>query len=419
MNNEDMSLKWLYGLSKHGIKLGLKNITELLKRLGNPHNSFRSIHVAGTDGKGSTCAMLASIFNHSGIKTGLYTSPHILEFNERISISGKNISDEDLATLIMAVKPHVEKMREDGMQCTFFEVATAVAFLYFKEQKVEYAIVEVGMGGRYDATNVITPEVSVITNISLEHTEYLGDTIEKIAFEKAGIIKKGIPVVTMNSGKALDVIIDVASETGANIFVADECEIVALSENFTVMQYGGKEYTIGIPGDYQAINAEMVIEAVAHTSCYNRLEPHVREGLYEVKWPCRMQKIEELPLIIDVSHTGAGSKVMTDNIAEIYGKTTVVFGVLGDKDIDAIAENLSNIASRIYLTMPDSERAAPMDRVEKTVREHIKNVTLCSSFDEAMSKAMKERGNENVLVTGSLFMAEGALKWLKKTYPGY
>ncbi|MFA6803026.1 MAG: Mur ligase family protein, partial [Candidatus Methanomethylophilaceae archaeon] len=235
INKED-ALRWLYGLSVHGIKLGLINITELLKRVGNPQNSFRSIHVAGTDGKGSTCAMIDSVLRESGIRTGLYTSPHLIDFNERIAVSGRNVSDDELCALMDGMIPVVDDMQREGMQCTFFEVTTAIAFLHFARMKVEYAVVEVGMGGRFDATNLILPEVSVITNISLEHTAYLGDTVEKIAFEKAGIIKEKVPVITVNKGGPLEVIRTVASSKGSELIAIDDVSVISLEEDGVKME---------------------------------------------------------------------------------------------------------------------------------------------------------------------------------------
>lgn len=409
---EDMTA-WLYGLSIHGIKLGLRNIKELLHRLGDPQDSFRAVHVAGTDGKGSTCAMLASVLIESGIRTGLYTSPHILEFNERIKVNGEMLTDEELHRYISILRPIVDDMRKDDMQCTFFEVTTAMAFYHFREKAVEYAVVEVGMGGRFDATNIIMPELSIITNISMEHTEYLGDTIEKIAFEKAGIIKKGVPVITINSGPALDVIMDVASKTGADVNVAGDVEVLSVNENSTVMRYCGEEYTVGIPGDYQARNAEMVIEAAERIGCSSRIRGHLKDGLKKASWPCRLQKIEGIPLIIDGSHTKVGSKVMADNVAKIYGKVITVFGVLGDKDIDGVAENIASVSSKIIVTNPRSSRAADITMVEAAVRRYCKDVIVIPDIDEAIGTALKEKGM--VLITGSFIMAEGALKWLKRT----
>lgn len=419
MESKKSSLEWLDSLDIHSIKLGLENITELLKRLGNPQNSFKTIHVAGTDGKGSTCAMIASILEHSGVRTGLYTSPHIMEFNERIRISGEQISDDDLYVMVTVIRPIVEDMKKGGMECTFFEVTTALAFLYFKENDVDYAVVEVGMGGRFDATNVIVPEITVITKISLEHTEYLGDTVEKIAGEKAGIIKEGVPVVTVNEGPAYDVIFRKASETNSWLVKVVEPQSVTTDGKKTMFTYKGREYTVGIPGKYQALNACTAIEAVMNIPQSERFALHITEGLKGAKWPCRMQKMDDLPIIIDVTHTKVGSEALADDISEIYGKVTVVFGVLSDKDVDGIAENLSKIASRIIVTAPISERSADPTVVEKIIKNHIRDVMVVPSVFDAFDLAMKVHREDNILVTGSFIMAEDALKWLRKTSAGF
>ena len=418
MDNKQEILDWLYGLTVHGIKLGLTNTIELLRRLGNPQDSFRKIHIAGTDGKGSTSAMISSILRTSGVRTGLYTSPHIIDFNERISVDGENISDEDLSRLTGIIRPMVDDMRKDNMQCTFFEVTTALAFEYFKEKGVEYAVVEVGMGGRFDATNIIVPDISVITPISVEHTEYLGDTIEKIAGEKAGIIKDGTPVVTVNEGAPLEVIRKKASETGSEVIQVSRPEEVRTFGDRTEFRYKGEQFTVGIPGEYQAVNASMAIEAVRNLP-ENRFKDHIKEGLKRTRWPCRMQKLEGLPIVLDVTHTKAGSKVLADNVSKIYGKVTVVFGVLSDKDIEGIAINLSKIAKRIIVTTPVSERSADIRIVEDAVRKHIQDVTVIPSIDDAFDKAMEICGEDTVLVTGSFIMAEDALKWLRRTSAGF
>lgn len=411
------AIDWLFNLSVHGIKLGLRNITELLRRLGDPQNEFRSIHIAGTDGKGSTSAMTESVLRESGFRTGLYTSPHILDFNERIRVNGESISDEDMVRLSNIVRKHIDDMREDDMQCTFFEATTAIAFAYFAEKGVEYAVIEVGMGGRFDATNIIVPDVSIITNISMEHTEYLGNTVEEIAFQKAGIIKKGIPVVTCNSGPALRVIGDVASEAGSRLTVTDKVTITSQSDVSTDMRYRGETYRIGMPGDYQAKNASLVIDALKELPFYGDIESHVREGLSKVYWPCRMQRIGDV--IVDVSHTEAGTAVVSENIARIYGKVTMVIGVLSDKDIQGIARNMSRIASKVIITAPPSERAADTSKVFEAFSRYVKDVKLIPVLSDAMDAAMEIRGDEKVLVTGSLFMAEGVMKWLKRTSVGF
>ena len=414
MNKDEMA-SWLYGLSVHGIKLGLRNITELLNRLDDPQNSFRSIHVAGTDGKGSTCAMIESILRCSGIRTGLYTSPHILDFNERMRVSGQSISDDELERYITEIRPHVEDMHSNGMQCTFFEVTTAIAFEFFRDKGVEYAVVEVGMGGRYDATNILHPDVSVITNISMEHTEYLGDTLEKIAYEKAGIIKDGVPVITSNEGTALDVIMDVASSVSTDVEVIDDISITYVGEDVTRAVYKGQEYEINLAGRHQAKNAALAIDAVSSLG----LKVNVTEGLRKVHWPCRLEKMDDLPIIVDVSHTAAGSRVSFDAVKEIYGNVTVVFGILGDKDIETISSNLSKIASKVIVTLPHSDRAAQRDVVMDAMRRYNSDVRFIEDIDMAIDTAISERDDGNVLITGSLFMAEGAMRWLRRTSVGY
>ena len=418
MGNDDI-LEWLYGLSVHGIKLGLTNTTELLKRLGNPQNSFRKIHVAGTDGKGSTSAMMASILKEPGFKTGLYTSPHIIQFNERISINGENISDEDVRTLVSVIRPIVEDMRNDDMQCTFFEVTTAMAFLYFRENDIDYAVLEVGMGGRFDATNVIVPDVSVITTISMEHTEYLGDTLEKIATEKAGIIKQRVPVVTNNEGTPYDMIFKTAMENGSQLFKVPEPQSVTVGPDCTSFTYKGEEYKVGIPGRYQAYNACLAIEAMNQLPYASKVILHIHDGLAKTRWPCRMQKLEDLPIILDVTHTKVGSKALAENISEIYGKVTVVFGVLSDKDISGIIENLSTIASKMIITRPISERSARLKKVVRAAKGKMDNVIVEPNIGKAFDRGMKIRGDEMMLVTGSFIMAEDALKWLKRTSAGF
>lgn len=409
----------MFGLGSRGIVLGLDNTKELLSSLGDPQDSFRTVHVAGTDGKGSACALLASVLSASGIRTGLYTSPHILKFNERISISGIQISDAELREYAERVKRSFDAMSKKGIECTFFEVTTAIAFLYFKEKEAEYVVAEVGMGGRYDATNVVMPEVSIINHIGLEHVEYLGDTVEKIAFEKAGIIKKGIPVVTNNTGAALKVIEDVASERSAPVFVPGKYEITDFDEKSVKINIGGCNLSVGMSGEFQASNASLVFEALRHLKCYDRLRGHIQEGFEKVDWPCRLQKIEGMPFIVDVSHTKDGSEASFASVKKLYGGVTVVFGLLSDKDADGICKNLASVADKAIVTVPPSERAMDAQHVAEVLKKYLNDVETIPEFGRAMDRAMEARGDRNVLVTGSFYMAEGALKWLKKTYAGY
>lgn len=398
--------------------LGLENMTELLRRIGDPQNSFRSIHIAGSDGKGSTCAMLHSIIKAAGNSVGMYTSPHILDLKERIVVNGREIDDNDVESLVIKIRPAVEEMAAKGEKCTFFEVMTAMAFLHFSEQKVEYAVVETGLGGRFDATNVLSPVLSIITNISLEHTSILGDTIEKIAFEKAGIIKPGVPVITANPSPALDVISKIAKERGSKLIVVhrDNISNVMVEESHTSMEYRGKGYDVGIPGRYQAENAAVVIEAVIALD-NAKMEKYIKAGLKDVRWGARMERIGDF--IVDVTHTSAGAAALADDIGRIYGKVVLVFGILNDKDLDNIAKELSRIASKVIVTTPDSERAADLSVIKNIVSKYHSDVHIAVTVGDAMDEAFRMRKEgELILVTGSFFMAGDAERWLKKIYAG-
>lgn len=413
-------LDWLYGLRSNGVKLGLGNITELLDSIGDPQRSFRSVHVAGTDGKGSVCSCIYSILRRSVGSVGLYTSPHLLEFNERIEVDGKEIGDDELADMAALVIPAVTRMEAEGRTCTFFEVTTAVAFMYFKQRKVDYAVVEVGMGGRFDATNVLVPEVCAISNISMDHMEFLGDTIEKIAFEKAGIIKHGVPCATVNGGPALDVVASVASERDAPLIrvAPDDVRVLENRGDGVVFTYKGRRYEVSIPGKHQAFNASLAVAAVSELGFCD--EEDIESGLREARWPCRMEKLRDLPIILDVSHTDAGSRDLMSDVKEIYGRVLLVFGMLGDKSIGKVSENLSHIADRAIVARPDSERAAPAADVAAILSGYMDDITVVDTVQDAMDEAMRTRKDgEIILVTGSFHMAEGALKWLGRTSARY
>ena len=410
-------LDWMYGLTSRGIKLDLENTMELLKELGDPQKTTKYIHVAGTDGKGSISACIASILIASGIRTGLYTSPHLLDFNERISVNGEDITDEELIGLIERVLPIVKGMEERGKHPTFFEITTAMAFLHFKEKGAEYVVAEVGMGGRSDSTNVIVPDVCVISNISMDHTEFLGDTIEKIAEEKAGILKKRVPCVTINTGPALRVIEERAEEIDAPLFKinGNDIKVVSNGDRSVRFEYKEEEYEVSIPGRYQALNASVAIEAVSKLDIYGqRLRCNIREGLRSVTWPCRMENQSGTPFILDVTHTSAGAKALAENIREIYGDVVLVLGILGDKDAKGISEELSKIAYRTIITSPDSDRSMPAEHLRDVFVRYSEDVQMEGSVPKAMEKAMGMRNGRMILVTGSFHMAEEALRWLKR-----
>ncbi|MDR0309837.1 MAG: bifunctional folylpolyglutamate synthase/dihydrofolate synthase [Candidatus Methanoplasma sp.] len=414
---------WLYSFAVHGIKLDLENTKDLLRRIGDPQKEMKYIHVGGTDGKGSISSCIASILISSGVRTGLYTSPHIMDINERMTVNGENITDDEAEDTLAQIKESVEEMEAEGKTPTFFEVVTAMAFLYFRNKGVEYAVMEVGMGGRLDSTNVIVPEVSVIGNISLEHQEYLGSTIEEIAFEKAGIIKPGVPCVTMNGDPVFSVLKKAAAERGAPIIRIDpeDINIEKMSADRVEFLYKEERYTVSIPGSRQADNASMAVEAVSKLRIYGQcIRCNIKKGLKDVRWPCRMEKVGALPIILDVTHTAAGSKALADDVSALYGKVDIVIGILRDKDAATVADNLSRISGRVYVSRLDTERSADPYVLKEIFGARIPETTACKSISEAMDLATSSKNNDrNILVTGSFHTAEEAIAWIRRTYPGY
>ena len=406
-------VNWLRNLTKLGIKLGLKNITELLARIGDPQKSFKSIHVAGSDGKGSTCAYIYSVLRSAGIDVGLYSSPHIVDFNERISVNGVDITDDEFLLLAYEVMVVVESMKEEGYDCTFFESTTALAFLYFQRRGVEVAVIEAGMGGRFDATNVIDPYITVITNISKEHAQFLGNTISEIAAEKAGIIKRGVPVITSNTGPALECISEVAKGLGSELIEIDEAIVNGMCQTGSEITYRGEVYRIGIPGSYQATNAAMAIEVIHRLDLSKDVLPFIKDGLRDAVLRGRMQKIEGLPLIVDVTHTRNGMAALSKDILDLYGKVTVVFGILSDKDLVGISESVARMAEKVYVTEPDSDRAMKVSEMSRVMGLRMDDVIVSESVEEAVESALDDMKGSAVLVTGSFRMVEGAMRWLK------
>ena len=420
---DDDLLSWLFSFTMRGIKLDLENTNDLLRRLDNPQTSMKYIHVGGSDGKGSVSACIASILISSGIRTGLYTSPHIEDFNERITVNGEKMTDAEAKDILNRMSGCVRDMENDGKVPTFFELVTAMAFMHFKDKGVEYAVMEVGMGGRLDSTNVIIPEVCVIGNISMEHTDYLGDTIEKIAFEKAGIIKPGVPCITMNTEPAFGVLKRTAEEMGAPLVCIDaaDIQIDRMDEKGVDFRYKEEGYRVSIPGGRQADNASMAVEAVSKLKIYGQcLRCSVKKGLRDVRWPCRLEKIDGLPIILDVTHTSAGSRVLAEDVSRLYGKADVVLGMLKDKDAKTMAESLSGISDRVFIAALDTERSSDPETLVEIFSKHFTETTACISVSDAMEKAMSSRNNNrNILVTGSFHTVEEAAAWLRRTYPGY
>lgn len=362
MNYKEV-IDYIHSISWTGSRPGLERINELLGMMGNPQDELRVIHVAGTNGKGSFCAMIESILRNAGYKTGLYISPYISCFNERIQADGRMISDGELVTLTEYVKKFADKMKDPP---TEFELISAIAFEYFKRSKRDIVVLEVGMGGRLDATNVIkTPLLSVITGISLDHTAYLGDTIPQIASEKAGIIKKNLPVLFGGKDrKAHDVIKKRAEELSSEFFKTDFENLTNIDCRLGIAQFDfrGKRYQIPLSGLYQPQNAANAL-AAAHILCEKGLyisEKAMEEGLKTVSWPGRFEIISQDPLVIfDGSHNIEGAEAAIESIRHYFPgvKPYLLSGILRDKDYKTIAQRISGVISRAYILKPDSPRA--------------------------------------------------------------
>ncbi|MFH2028345.1 MAG: folylpolyglutamate synthase/dihydrofolate synthase family protein [Nanoarchaeota archaeon] len=374
------ALKFLYRLEGKKYNLSLDAIIYLLKKLDNPQQKLKVIHVAGTNGKGSTCAMISSILIQAGYRVGMYTSPHLIRFNERIQINGKSISDSDLLK-------YFNKAFKAYKNETFFEFTTAMAFLYFFEKKVDYLVLEVGLGGRLDATNVVDPLVSVITNIGLEHTEYLGKTIGKIAYEKSGIIKERRPVVTGAVGEALDVISKSAKQKRSKLYV---------------VRKDGKHLKLGLNGEFQRHNALMAIKTieVLRLGIDKKI---IDRGLLSVKWPGRLEFISD-NILVDCAHNLHAVKVLKRELVKIkkkYKRIILVIGILSDKKYNEMLNALEPVVDYFVITRPSIKRAASPSTLFKFVK---KDKKIIDDVKEAFEYAKKTASKYDlILVTGSIY----------------
>jgi len=430
MNYHD-TIHYLYHLQKYGIKFGLENITRLMSALNNPHQAFHSVHVAGTNGKGSTAAITASILRASGLRAGLFTSPHLLSFTERIRINGEEITEDDVISLAGEIRDIVLHMND--FSPTFFEVVTAMALLYFQRKKVDIAVIEVGMGGRLDATNIIAPEVSVITRIGYDHREFLGTTLKEIAQEKAGIIKDSVPVIAFDQDKeVLAVIEERAREKNAEIFVyrRDFSSVLKRHDinGISFDYHEGNAFVIqdlSLPliGEHQMENASAAIKAFDIVS--QKILPHsgrhnpqfIRKGIQDVRWSGRLEFIhEDPPILIDGAHNpdaaAALAGALKKNILKQYKKIIIILGIMGDKDIRGIMEPLLPLATEIIFTAPAYDRAAAPETLADTARAlGFPDSQIAPSVKDAIDIAIHKDKNQSlithhpslVLITGSFY----------------
>jgi dihydrofolate synthase/folylpolyglutamate synthase len=403
------SLHYLSSLKKRGIRLGLGPLTELLEHFGNPQSAYKSILIAGTNGKGSVAAILSSILQKEGLKVGLFTSPHLVDFEERIRINGVMISREELCRLI-------DELRRGGdTDVTYFEFATALAFLYFSRSQVDIAVLEVGMGGRLDATNLVTPDVSIITNIAMEHTQFLGRNLRSIAGEKGGIIKRGGACVTgVRTGRALEALEDISKEKGATLYRIGRDFRVRRSGPGSFSYYGMRTTcrNVDIPliGRHQIDNAALSFAAAEIITLKGLTirDDSLVDGVQDAAWEGRLEIVNRSPqVILDGAHNPAGISALAQVLSKelSFRRLTVVFGALNDKDYKAMARRLFPLADRIILTGIREERALKPEDIESVARLYNKNVEVARDSREAVSRAIDGAADEDlVCVTGSLYL---------------
>jgi len=437
----------------------LDTVQRLLRLLGNPQQGLRPIHIAGTKGKGSTCAFVANILREAHFKVGIYTSPHLLDVRERIRIlqpaprhkrSGPGkparpaaeakragekgiISQKDFARQIEKIRPHAERLRKTRLgELSYFEILTALAFLYFKEKKTDFVVLETGMGGRLDATNVVSSLVSAITPISYEHTDVLGATLEKITEEKAGIIKVStfpIVVTAPQRPAALKVISRRVKRVGADLCeVGKDIQIRERSsgkggQSFTVRGILNEypDLKIGLLGRHQIINAAVAIGCVEALRCRGvKVAPEaLRKGLKKTRWPGRLQVISHRPLLVlDAAHNRASASALKEAIGESFkfGRLILVFGVCRDKDVRGILRELLPLASKIIFTKTQNPRAMAPETIKTFIKTNERPVSLTDNVTEAVKTARREaRRQDLILVCGSLYLLGEALR--NKNYP--
>lgn len=407
------ALEYIHGISWTFCKPGLERTRELCERLGNPQKRLKFIHVAGTNGKGSFCSMMSNILIAAGYKVGLYTSPYILQFNERMRVNGENISDAALAEITEYVRPHAEAMTD---RPTEFELITAIAFEFFARAEVDVVVLEAGMGGRLDSTNIIDNALlSVITGIALDHTAFLGDSIEKIAAEKAGIIKHGCPVLFGGENNSAEAIIRERAEEMASVMTKTDysrLSILDMTLDGTTFDYKGYSgLHLPLLGRYQPKNAATVIEAcdiLRSDGIMNISDEHIREGLGSAVWRARFEILSREPLtIFDGAHNAEGIESATESIKDYFKdeKVYAVSGVLSDKDYKFISKRLSAVAERVYTITPNNPRALSAESFAEVLRGDGVEAVPCPSVEAALkfaTVAAREVGRA-VVCLGSLY----------------
>ncbi|MHB8157486.1 MAG: bifunctional folylpolyglutamate synthase/dihydrofolate synthase [Desulfocucumaceae bacterium] len=423
------AIEYMQGLTKFGFNFGLERITELLRRFDNPHFKLRVIHVGGTNGKGSTTAMIFSILKESGYSVGTYTSPHLHSYTERYCINGQQIPEQAMADLIEELRPHLEDMVANGFEHpTEFEVGTALAFIYFFREKVDFLVLEVGLGGVIDSTNVVIPQISVITNVAIDHMDYLGGTVSEIAQVKAGIIKKGIPLVTAATGEALEVILEKCSEMSSPVTLVGrdvtwkgiKCGLNGQYFDITGMRNIYKNVFLPLLGSHQQVNAATAVATVEALANEGIIKPDyaVERGLASTAWPARLEVLRDRPtVLIDVAHNYDGAVSLRRALDEYFpGKKTIfVMGMLGDKERSKVMSRLVPGAASVVVTKPNSPRAGDWQMLADEAHKYVSRVEMIESIYDAVRAGMEMADPDDlVVITGSFYMVSEAREILLK-----
>lgn len=419
MNYEE-ALDFIHGTKKFGSKLGLDNIRRLLNLLGNPQKDLKYIHIAGTNGKGSTSSYIANILQEAGYKVGLFTSPYLERFNERMTIDGEDIPNDILATIVEKVKEKVELMNtEENLFPTEFEIVTAVAFEYFSKEKVDYVVLEVGLGGRLDSTNVIDSSLaSVITTIDMDHVDILGDTLEKIAWEKAGIIKKnGLVISYPQKEEALEVLQKVSKEKEAELILCpmNKIKIAELNDCGAIFdfEYNGntiKNIKINLLGEHQVYNATLALTAILNLRDRDLVkisDEAIKLGMSKTKWKGRLEVLRRNPtFLIDGAHNVQGVKSLIQSLKLFkYNRLILGMGILKDKDVEHMIEILTPLADKIIITEADIFRKMAAEELAEKVEKYNENITIEKNIEKAIDKAFEIAEKDDlILFSGSLYL---------------
>lgn len=412
--NYSQALNYIHSQKRFGPKPGLERITKLLSLLGNPQEKLRFVHVAGTNGKGSTTVMTASVLKEAGYRTGLFISPFVLDFRERFQVNGEMIPEDALLRLVERVRPFVEEMRQNGEIVAEFELVTALGMLYFYEERCDIVCLEVGIGGRFDATNVIgTPLAAVVAAISYDHTDILGDTLEQIAFEKAGIIKRNTDVVCYaeQPPEALAVLMERCTQTGSRLTLPSmgTVQIHEMTPFGSSFSYGDEPYRLRLAGEHQIINALSVIETVQilRWKGFGITEGQLSAGLKAASFPARFEVLARRPLtVLDGAHNPDGAKALAKALSFVKGKKAAVVGMLGDKAYEALLREIGPQCETIIAVDINSPRALSKEALCMAAQRYCSDCVPAEDYRTALRLAREAAGGEGaVVICGSLYLA--------------